>query len=150
MADRSSPYGFDMYVGPVGGGVVDMTSDGRSCSGAELVRNALVARSMTNEISMIGAPGDVVPFGKDVREWVGQATAEGDDEARAQELAIVYARDPRVDAGSISVVIAATLAGSQYEFTIAVDARLTNGLPISMVIGVSSLTVELLASQGSS
>ena len=125
-----------------------MLSDGATCSGAALVRNAMVARSMTDTIIMIGASGGVRPFGRDVRAWVGSPMTSSTRAARGQELAVIYARDPRLDAGSILVTIAATGAGSQYAFTIDVSARTTSGVPIAMVMAISAITVDILAQQG--
>lgn len=122
-----------------------MAANGRACSGVELVRNGMVARSMADSISMIGAPGDRVPFGRDVRAWVGSAMTDSTAEARAQELTVVYARDPRLDSGSIRVVIATARAGSQYAFTISVSARTTTAQPIAMILGVNSISVDVLA-----
>ena len=147
MIARSSPYGFDTYVGPVAG-VVDMLPDGRSCSGATLVRNAMIARMMNDTISMVGAPGGVRDFGVDVRAWVGETVTERDREAKAQRLTVVFGRDPRIDTGSIRVKVSSALAGSAYSFSISVSARLTDATPISMVVGVSAVTVEILAQQG--
>ena len=135
-----------MYVGPTANGI-DMTPTGRNASGAELVRNGMIARSMADTIPMIGAPGGVRAFGKNVRNWVGAAWRDGDEEARAQELAVVYARDPRLDAGSIAVVIARQKAGAFYSFTITVNAFTTTQQPIAMVLGVNAISVDILAAQ---
>lgn len=146
--DRS--LGYDTYVGPVPGGGVDMLPGGDSCSGITLVRNALVARSMADTIIMAGAPGGVRDFGKDVRAWVGSPVDDGTPAARARELAAVYARDPRVDPGSISVNVGTAQAGGQYEFLIAVTCRTVSGQAIAMVMGVNAISVDILAQQGAS
>jgi hypothetical protein len=146
MADRSSPLGFDLAIGPTPPGV-DMSPTGRNASDAELVRNGMIARSMADTIPMIGAPGGVRAFGRNVRNWVGAAWRDGDEETRAQELAIVYARDPRVDGGSIRVVLTRQKAGAFYSFTIAVNAFTTTAQPIAMVLGVTAISVDILAQQ---
>jgi hypothetical protein len=145
---RLSPLGFDAYVGPQPDGSVDLCPDGRSCGDVELVRNAIVARSMCESLVLTGAPGDVIPFGVDVRSWVGEA---GDDDTAAghqQELVIVYARDPRIDTGSIVVTITATPTNPEVDFTIAVSCRTTTQRPIALVMNVSAVTVDLLAQGG--
>jgi len=148
MADRGSPLGYDTFVGPVPEGGVDMLPAGDACSGATLVRNGMVARCLADTISMIGAPGDVIEFGVNVRAWVGSPVTDSTATRRAAELAVVFARDPRVDAGSITVDVAATAAGSQYDFTITINARTVTGVAISMVLGVNAITVDILAQQG--
>jgi hypothetical protein len=145
---RSDPLGFDLYVGPVPGGGVDMFANGRACSGIELVRNAMVARSMADTISMLGAPGDRIEFGRDVRAWVGSVVTDATAASRSQELATIYARDPRIDPGSILVSITTTRAGAAYDFVIQVNARTTTAQPIAMVLGVNAISVDVLAQQG--
>lgn len=146
--NRGDPLGFDMYVGPVATGGIDMLPGGDSCSGVQLVINGMVARSMADTLPMTDAPGGAVQFGRDVRGWVGSVAGTGTDNARAGELAIVYARDPRVDPGSLLVNLTSTQAGSQYAFQISVTARTTSGQPIAMILGVSALSVDILAQQG--
>jgi hypothetical protein len=152
QADRASPYGFDVAIGPTASGDVDMTTDGRSCSGVELVRNSLVGRCMADVIPMIGAPGGFVAWGKDVRSWVGSPMSPEIATRRQQELALVFGRDNRVDKSSIVVTVAPALAGSAYRLTIAVSLRLTDTSKVSFTLGVtaSDVTVDNLAQQGAS
>ena len=127
-----------------------MLAGGETCSGVTLVRNAMLARCLSDTLPMVGAPGGEIAFGVDVRQWVGSPVTEATASSRTQELAIVFARDPRLDAGSISVQVAAARAGSRYAFTIAVDARTATALPVSLVMGVTAATVEVIARQGAS
>ena len=150
MASRADPYGYDLYVGPQPDGSIDMSRNGRSCSGAELVRNAMLARCLSDTLPMVGAPGGYVAFGKNVRTWVGSAIDDTTADSRARELAVVFARDPRLDPGSITVAIATQPRGAQHAFTITASARLTDSTPIDLVLGVSSISVDVLAQQGAS
>ncbi len=122
-----------------------MTRDGRACSGPELVRNALVARCMADTISEINSPSGVVAYGKDVRAWVGSPMTESIAGQRQQELSVIFGRDPRVDPGSIVVEVRAARAGSQYSLAIDVAARATTALPIAFLLGISALSVDILA-----
>lgn len=146
---KGDPLGFDAYVGPVPGGGVDLLPDGRGATGVELARNEIVARSMTDTIPMIGAPGGRRDFGRDVRAWVGSPLTEASRASRAQELAVVYARSPRLDTGSIRVIVDATPVGSRYNFAITVEARTTTAQPVSMVLGINAISVDIIAKQGS-
>jgi len=152
QADRASPYGFDTAIGPQPDGSVDMSTDGRSCSGAELVRNALIGRCMADVIPMIGAPGGFIAWGKDVRSWVGSPMSPEIATRRQQELALVLGRDARVDKSSIVVTVAPALAGSAYNLVITVACRLTDTSKVSFTLGVtaSDVTVDNLAQQGAS
>lgn len=138
-ADPSSPLGFDAFVD------TDITATGASCSGDVLVGNAILHRFMEDTLPMIGAPGGFVDYGRNVRRWVGEVTTQGRADAKAPELAMVVARDPRVDPGSISVGVTVQPAGARHNLRIAVNARTTTQLPIAAVYGVTSATVERLA-----
>lgn len=150
MADRGDELGFDLSIGPVAGGGVDMSRNARSCSGVELVRNGMVARSMSGTIPLIGAPGGRVDFGEDVRAWVGEALTDGAAATKAQRLAIVYARDRRLDPGRITVKVTPQPAGAQYAFLIAVQAFTVTGAAVPLLLGINDLSVDVLAQQGSS
>lgn len=142
MADRDDPAGFDMKYG------TDLDRGGRSCSGAELVEDGILHRLMADTLPCIGAPGGFVAFGVNVKRWIGEVTTQSRADAKGPELVMVIARDSRVDAGSIDVQITVEPDGAEYDLTIAIDCRTTTGIAISMVVGVSGLTVERLAQQG--
>lgn len=125
-----------------------MSRDARSCSGVELVRNGMVARSMATTLPLIGAPGGRGDFGEDVRAWVGEALTDGDAATKAQRLAIVYARDHRLDPGRITVKVVPQRSGSAYAFTIAVNAFTVTGAAVPLLLGVNDLSVDILAQQG--
>lgn len=144
----ADPLGYDLFVGPLPDGSVDMDRSGRACSGAELVRNALVSRCMADVISMVGAPGGIVSYGVDVRGWVGSPVKTGTMGQRQQQLSVVFGRDPRVDAGSITVKITGARTGSQYAFFIEVNARTTTALPIAFLLGVNAITADILTDRG--
>ncbi len=129
-----------------------MSSDGRACSGIELVRNAMIGRCMADVIPCIGAPGGFLAWGEDVRSWVGSPFTDSLVQQRQQRLAVIFGRDDRVDRGTLSVRVGVTLAGPSYDFGIAVDFMLAGtGERGSFVAGVTAdkVTVESLAGQGS-
>lgn len=143
MADRSDPLGYDMKYGE------GLDPSGRSCSGAELVEDEILHRLMEDTLPMIGAPGGVVDFGRDVSRWVGEVTTQDRANAKAPELVMVINRSPRLDKGMTRVVITLTpQPEARYDFEIDISAQTTTGIPIAMVVGVSSQTVEKLAQGG--
>lgn len=144
--DPASPLGHDVDI------VDDMQPDGRCCSGGRLVGNALLHRLMVDTLPLIGAPDGVVAYGEDVRKWVQECTTPARAAAKVPRLVAALSRDPRVDAASIrvSILVKPSLTFSDksaVDFAITISAQTTTGLPISLVVGVSSVTVELL-SQG--
>lgn len=147
---RSDNLGFDLFVGPQPGGVVDMTPSARAATGIELVQNKLIALSMADTIDMVGAPGGKVDFGEDVRRWVGSPTTPSIIAQRQQRLSVVYARERRINPSTLAVAIATQLVGARYSFTIRVTARTwpPASLPIDLLLGVNALTVDFLAQRG--
>ena len=136
------PLGYDCDV------QADMFADGRSCSGARLVGNAILHRLMADTLPLIGAPGGFVQYGANVRRWVGEVTTQALADAKGPQLVSVIARDPRVDPASIVVTITPQKKpGALWDLLIQVQAATTNQLPIALVMGVSSVTVQIL-SQG--
>jgi hypothetical protein len=142
--DPGSPLGYDVDVD------TDMQPDGRACSGARLVGNAILHRLTEDALPLTGAPGSLAPYGVDVRKWIGQVTTASQALAKGPQLAAVISRDQRVDPSSIAVLVtvapSVTFAnGSAVDLAIQVSARTTTQLPISLVFGISAATVELLA-----
>lgn len=145
--DPASALGYDVDVD------TDMQPDGRACSGARLVGNAFLHRLMVDELPLIGAPGGVAAYGEDVRKWVGEATTPARAAAKVPRVVAALSRDPRVDPSSLRVTIdvrpSITFADkSAVDFAININAQTTTALPIALVVGVSKISVELLA-QGS-
>lgn len=141
MADPSSPYGFDVLV------TDDMDAQGSSGSGVALVAAAIPHRLMADTLPLVGAPGGYVSFGVDVRRWVGEVTTPDLADTKGPELVMVLSRDPRLDPGSIAVQVTIADAGALYDLFITINAQTTTALPIALVVGVTSLTVDIL-SQG--
>lgn len=147
MADKSDPLGFDLYVGPTPTGI-DITPDARGSSGVELVGTQILRRSMARTLPMTGAPGGFIDFGEPVQEWIGSAFTDATASSRAQRLTIVYGRIRTLDPGSIRVLVTTrALPGvvAQYDFSIAVSAMTTAARPVQLVMGINSVTVDLLA-----
>ena len=138
MASRSSPLGYDMHVR------VDMDRNGRSSSGPELVGNAILHRVTTGNIPLIESDSDYIEYGEDVRLWVGEALTQERLNARAAGLGPIIERDPRVvEVEAIGILT--TSPGSIWDFELTVAAKLRTGETISQVIGISSVTVDILA-----
>jgi hypothetical protein len=67
---------------------------------------------------------------------------------RQTRLTLVYGRIRALDPGSIRVAISTQgPMGGLYDFFIAVTAKLTDGRPVQLVMGINAVTVDLL-SQG--
>jgi hypothetical protein len=138
-ANLADPLGYDASVG------IDLGPTGASCSGLDLVSNALLHRFMEDNLPMLGAPGGFIAFGKNIRRLVGQVTTQSRAEQLGPELAAVVNRDPRINPGLTSVALTVQPAGARYNLTIAVNATTTTALPISLVYGITAATVERLA-----
>lgn len=137
----ASPYGFDVDVGD------DLQPDGRSASDAQLVANEIPHRLSADQLPLVGATGDFAPYGVDVRAWVGETTDQELANAKGPLLVMIVNRDPRIDRGRTAVQLQVQQDGDDYALTISIQAYLTNGLPIALVLGVSAVSVDLL-SQG--
>jgi hypothetical protein len=146
---KASPFGWDLFVGPTPTGI-DVTPEARGCGDVELVANKILYRSLAGTLPVAGAPGGAVDFGENVRLWVGSANTDATASSRAQRLAIVYGRIRALDPGTIRVQVTTQAppgAAAQHDFYITVTAMTTTARPVQLVMGVSSVTVDIL-SQG--
>lgn len=147
--DPASPLGWDIDVD------TDMQPDGRACSGARLVGNAILHRLMEDTLLKTGAPNGVIPYGKDARKLIGSTLTQPRADALGPAFAAVINRDPRIDPAQTRVVatVGPSLrfpSGEAVDLALSITAQTTTGLPIALVVGVSSLTVALLSQpQGS-
>jgi len=152
MADPSSSLGYDWFYGTYqyvdADGVTqtthDMAPDGRSASGADLVSSAIVHRLTTDLLPLIDSEEDNIEYGEDVRRWVGAGLTADALAARAAALGPVIERDPRVLSSEVTSEIS-TAAGALFIFKLFISAQLRTGETIDRVIGVSDVTVQLLA-----
>ncbi len=133
----NDPLGFDVYLRE------DIESDGRSATGIELVNNAILHRLTTGLLLLTGAPEGQVDYGEDVTTWCGQGLTRSQAEARGPQVAAIVQRDPRVAFADAAVMLAAR--GGLYELTITITGQTIAGTPIALILGVSSVTVDLLA-----
>jgi hypothetical protein len=138
------PLGYDCFV------FDDMDPNGRDATGAELVEAAIVHRCTSRSLPLIGTPGGTVEFGEDVREWINESTTRSTLTAKGPLLAVVIQRDPRIEPTTLRVVVAiaegVTFAdGAHVDLTIDIDGQTVTGQAIDLVIGVSRVTVEILA-----
>jgi hypothetical protein len=143
----ADPLGFDVWVR------TDADPSGRSASGIELVENAILHRITTALIPLVEAQDGFVEYGEDVRSWVGETTTAAKADAKGPRLALVLQRDPRLDPTTIraTVTIApagtTTPSGALVDLIVSIAATTTTGFPIALIVGVNSISVELL-SQG--
>ncbi len=140
MADRNDELGYDIDA------AADIDRGGRSASGTRLVANAILHRLTTDELPLIDSPSGYEEYGEDVRRWLGEALTTDTLNARAAGLGIILERDPRISTAEVTGTLTQA-PGSLYAFELTVTAHLRTGETISLVMGVSAVTVEIL-SQG--
>lgn len=137
------PLGYDVAV------TDDIPEDGRSAGGDELLAWALAHRFQAATLPLVDAPGGEQEFGVVASTWIGEATTPELARRKSALATIVAQRDPRVEPTTVRAVV--DLAGPElegkYALTISITARATTGRPISLILGVSAVTVDLL-SQG--
>ena len=143
-ASPSDPLGFDAYLD------ADLDRSGRSATGLELVQNMIPHRLMADSLPCIDAPGGEIPFGVDVRKWIGAATTDADLEAKGPLIDAALHLDPRVAsvAVALSIAPAGTLGsdgGSEVSILIALSVVTITGQTIDRIVGVSAVSVGYLA-----
>jgi len=138
------PLGYDVLVDEH-----DLDPTGRSATGEELVLAAIPHRLTCERLPMIGAPDDYVPFGIDVRLWVGEATTAADLTGKIPLADEALQRDERIASTSIAIDFAP--AGTTFDdgATVTLIMRVTfttvTGVTLSRVLGISAVTVAFLA-----
>lgn len=142
----TDPLGYDVLVD-----ANDLDPTGRDATGEELVEAAIAHRLTTDRIDLIDAPNGRVDFGVDVRRWIGEAFADGDEANKSRLLDEVLQREDAISQTQIVVSTAPPGTtfddGSTVDLTIAIVATLRTGAVLSRVLGVSAVTVDFL-SQG--
>ena len=133
----NDPLGFDVYLRE------DIASDGRSATGIELVNNAILHRITTGLLLLTGAPEGQADYGEDLTTWCGQGLTRSQVEARGPTIAAIVQRDPRVAFADAAITLASPRG--LYELTVTITGQTVTGQPIALVLGVSSVTVDLLA-----
>ncbi len=133
----ADPLGYDAFLDE------DLDAGGRSATGLELVTNAIPHRLMADDLLCIDAPGDRIPFGVDVRKWVGAAVTQDDLDAKIPLVDAALHLDERIAATRITMGLQP--ASSLVAFTIGIEALTVTGEVISRVVGVSSVSVAFLA-----
>lgn len=142
----TDPLGYDAFVRE------DMDPGGRAASGLELLEAALLHRLMTDKLLMVEAsPDGQIDFGRDLRKWIGEATTADSAAAKGPYVEEVLRRDPRVASASASVSIASGTLSDGSRVGLLVDYSVTTiaGQQIRRIVGISSVTVEYLATGGS-
>jgi hypothetical protein len=127
----ADPLGLDAYFDD------DLDPGGRSATGLELLANALPHRLMEDTLPCIDAPDDAIPFGVNVRKWVGVATTQEDLDARAPLVDAALHLDPRVAMTRITMGLPAA-PGGLVAFTIGLEVLSITGDVISRVLAVPS------------
>ena len=94
---------------------------------------------------MVGAPGDEIDFGENVRNWVGEALSNEALAAKTPRVEEVLRRDVRIADLTVRITRAAGADASRWELLVQVRAVTITGQTIDRIVGVSSVTVEFLA-----
>lgn len=139
VPNPGDPLGHDMLVR------LDLDPTGRSATGEELTEDAILHRLMADTLPLIDSPHGVQEYGEDVRRWVGEAMDAASASLKGQRLKIILERETRLLAGSIRCTVTPTPLDETYALRIDISARTTTSRPIALVIGVSAVTVALLA-----
>lgn len=139
----NDPLGYDAYL------AADLDRTGRSATGAELVDAAIPHRLMCRQLPKIGAPGGVVDFGEDVREWIGEPLDDASAATKATLIDVALQRDERIAKTDVVVSAAppgvAMDRGGMADLLIALTYTLITGQTVSRVLGVNGISVEFLA-----
>ena len=138
-ASAADPLGYDMKVG------ADLDPSGRSATGLVLVEAAILHRLQEDRISMVGAPGDEIDFGENVRAWVGEALSNDALAAKTPRVEEVLRRDVRIADLTVRITRATGADASRWDLLVQVRATTITGQTIDRIVGVSSVTVEFLA-----
>ncbi len=138
-ASASDPLGFDFKVG------ADLDPSGRSATGLELVQDALLHRLQEDRISMVGAPGDEIDFGVNVRKWVGEALSDDALAAKTPAVEEALRRDVRIADIKLKITKATGADAARWALRIEVYAVTISGETIDRIVGVSQVSVEFLA-----
>lgn len=138
MPNPNDPLGFDVYARN------DIDRGGRSSSGAELATNAILHRITEGVLPLVDSESGFVDFGDDVRRWIGLGLTQEGLDARAAALGPIIERDERVRSADVTGTLAPG-PSSAWAFQINVAAQLRTGETISLAIGVSDVSVQLLS-----
>lgn len=139
---RDDPLGFDVWNRE------DIDPMGRSATGVELVANGIYHRLTEDQLLLTGTEDDgFTDFGENVAKWVNEPMTQEAADAKAPRLAIVIQRDPRINPASIKVSCDVQPSSARWRLIISITCKTTTEQPISMMIGIDQVTVELL-SQG--
>lgn len=122
----------------------DIDPGGREASGAELVGQDILHRLTTGVVPLVDSEEGFVEYGEDVRLWAGAELTEDELAARAATLGPIIERDECVREAEVTSELT-TAPGSLWTFRLNVTATLRTGETITRIIGVSSVTAELLA-----
>lgn len=138
-ASASDPLGFDFKVG------ADLDPSGRSATGLELVQDALLHRLQEDRISMVGAPGDEIDFGVNVRKWVGEALSDDALAAKTPAVEEALRRDVRIADITLKITRTVGADAARWALRVEVHAVTISGETIDRIVGVSQVSVEFLA-----
>lgn len=139
--------GYDAYLG---GDADDITSNGRSATGLELVDASILHRLVCDTLPCVDAPDGVIPFGVVVFDWLGEASDAAALDAKVPLVDAALQLDPRIASTRIAIEPAPpglTLAGEDgaVEMLIRIDYTTVTGARISRIVGVSAVSVGFLA-----
>lgn len=135
----ADPLGFDFKVG------ADLDPSGRSATGIELVQDAILHRLQEDRISMVGAPGDEIDFGVNVRSWIGEALSDDALAAKTPAVEEALRRDVRIADIALRITKTTGADAARWALRIEVRAVTISGETIDRIVGVSQVSVEFLA-----
>lgn len=144
----SDTLGYDAFIG---GDADDLAPNGRSATGLELLDASLLHRLQCETLLCIDAPDGEIPFGVNVRLWVGEAMDAASLDAKVPLVDGALQLDPRVaQVTGISIKPAPagiTIAGTDgaVEILLYFTVITITGAVISRIVGVSEVSVAFLA-----
>ena len=138
-ASAADPLGLDMKVG------ADLDPSGRSATGIELVQDAILHRLQEDRLSMVGAPGDEIDFGVDLRKWIGEALSDDALAAKTPAVEEALRRDVRIADIRLKITKTTGADAARWALRVAVRAVAISGETIDRIVGVSQVSVEFLA-----
>jgi hypothetical protein len=146
----ADPLGYDAFIG---GPADDLAANGRSATGLELLDASLLHRLECETLPCVDAPDGVIPFGINVRLWIGEATDAASLDAKIPLVDGAFQLDPRVaQTSGISIAPAAPgttvqVAGVDAAVAIVLSFTVTTitGATLSRIVGVTDLPTNAVA-----
>lgn len=94
---------------------------------------------------MVGAPGDEIDFGVNVRNWVGEALSDDALAAKTPAVEEALRRDVRIADITLKITRTVGADAARWALRVEVHAVTISGETIDRIVGVSQVSVEFLA-----